>query len=310
MRAKKKTRVYDPFGSSVREQIGRTLTQVGVFTVIEQPRRRTARALSQSIEANANEVAFANQEEPELLLSGTLINYTPSQTSLQAGLSADPLLGAKEGFAIEKLFKLLSERAPEGPDRIAFEVELTDAKTNRSIRHMSFDCLPLDWAEASTDLFDEKLRTALPPPQTPMQKATQACLAKTANWIGEQYLAWRENPSRLEEAVFDPRIKKIQQGLNRLGYECGKEDGIRGARTEECMTKFLSARGIQEADLERTLEKELAAIEKRPKAEAKRRQNNIARSAAQPGKPDGGKPLPPPQPSAPQQEEDEWEIDE
>jgi hypothetical protein len=249
MRAKKKTRVYDPFGSSVREQIGRTLTQVGVFTVIEQPRRRTTRALSQRIEANTNEVAFTNQEEPELLLSGTLINYTPSQTSLEAGLSADPLLGPKEGFAPEKLFKLLSERVTEGPDRIAFEVELTDARTNKTIRQMSFDCLPLDWAKAPTDLFGEKLRATFPPPQTPMQEATQACLAKIVNWIGEQYLAWRENPTRLEEAIFDPRIKKIQQGLNRLGYECGKEDGKRGARTEECMTKFLNARGIQEADL-------------------------------------------------------------
>jgi hypothetical protein len=267
LKVKKKTQLYDPFGSSVREQIGRTLMQVGTFTVIEQPRQRKARALQQDKESGTNEAALPSQEEPELILSGTLLTYAPSQTSLNVGLPADPLLGAKEGYAAEQLFKTFSERVTGEPDRVAFAVELADAKTKERIHEASFDCVSQDWASLPTDIFGEGLRASFPPPQTPMQEAMQGCLAKVTNWIGERYLAWRENPPPPADIPFDAMIQKQQQGLNKLGYNCGKEDGKRGPKTQECIEKFLQDNGIQEPDLESAMEKKLAEQARVPSGE-------------------------------------------
>ncbi len=267
-KSKKGTRGSDLLGSSVKEQISRALTQTGAFTVIEQPSQRPASTSRKSKELDKNEAASGNQGEPELILSGTLNTYAPSQTSLDAGMSADPLLGVKQGIAAEKLFRALSDRVTQGPDRIALEVDLADAKTRGSIKQESFECVPPDWDNVPTDIFGDRLRASFSPPQTPMQQATQACFAKIINWIGDQYVTWRASP-RPEVIVSDPKIKTIQQRLNDLGYDCGKPDGLQGARTKECIAKFSREKKIPEGDLDAlqvAIGKELAERAKKPKS--------------------------------------------
>ena len=39
-------------------------------------------------------------------------------------------------------------------------------------------------------------------------------------------------------------VKKLQEQLNKLGYNCGKVDGIFGSRTESAVKAFQKANGL------------------------------------------------------------------
>jgi hypothetical protein len=159
-------------------------------------------------------------------------------------LENDPLANS----AFQQLFE---KAAGISEDKISIELRLMDAQAKNEISAIAFHCTPEDWDSTLRGWFDEPLRQALPPPRTPIQKATQACLIKIVNWVGDKYDSWKKNPKQFLN------YRKIQKDLNELGYDCGAVDGRRGLKTETCIQQFLADKKVGEKDLERKIAEEV-----------------------------------------------------
>lgn len=49
---------------------------------------------------------------------------------------------------------------------------------------------------------------------------------------------------KLNQLAVKKNVKKIQNRLNKLGYNCGKADGIAGKKTKAAIRKFQRNKGL------------------------------------------------------------------
>jgi peptidoglycan hydrolase-like protein with peptidoglycan-binding domain len=97
-----------------------------------------------------------------------------------------------------------------------------------------------------------------PPRVTPTPPEPLGQVQQTVREEGGQTAGAPVPPPVTGAIPSDPKVKKIQKGLNQLGYKCGKADGKRGAKTDACIAKFLRDAGIEETALEEELRKQLS----------------------------------------------------
>jgi hypothetical protein len=189
-------------------------------------------------------------------ISGLLLEYSLSLASVADGIKEDPLLRELQNDpSASDTFQQLVERAEKvSTDKISIELRLMDAQAQNEINAIAFHCTLEDWESTLKGRFDESLRQAVTLPRTPIQKATQACLIKIVNWVGDKYDSWKKNPENFLD------YRKIQKDLNTLGYDCGAVDGKRGKKTETCIQRFLSDKGIEEKDLESKIAEDLELL--------------------------------------------------
>jgi curli biogenesis system outer membrane secretion channel CsgG len=263
----------------MKEQIADTLMQTNAF-IVQGHQVSSDGGEAQAVEVKEKgkkTIAGGKPEDVEFMLYGTVTAYTPSQASIPAGVEADPLLGVRsKGSGASSAFKILEQRAKESAnvdqDRVAMDIQLVYARTKQEIGVTSFECNPQDWGDSLGGIFGNMLLTTSVQPQTPMQKAARACVIKVVNWVADKCLEARANPSLFAAPIEippDPKIRRIQKDLNTLGYDCGKEDGKRGVKTEACIAQFLQEARIEEPALEDELQKRLGQKPKEPEPKPK-----------------------------------------
>lgn len=247
-----------PLERGIKQQLTRMLEQSQAFNVIG-----SSAAMDDEKQGDAEKEGknIGALDEAQLEISGDLNIYDVSLASVAEGVNEDPLLhGLQEDSVAEDAFVLLAENADKiEQDLISFDVRLMDATTSNEIGHTSFQCTAKDWDGTLESWFGKQLRASITPPRTPMQQATQACLIRAVNWVGESYDLWRKNPAAFLN------YRKIQENLNTLGYNCGPIDGIRGPRTETCIQAFLAKTGAEEKDLAKKIEEEVGKLPVSPK---------------------------------------------
>lgn len=258
-RSRKRLITRKPLERGITQQLVRMLEQSKAFTVIGRlamPDETKAQNHERQTGAEGEGSSMEASGETQLELSGDLNAYDLSPASVADGVSEDPLLhGLQDDPVAENAFALLAKNAKKiDQDLISFDVRLMDAKTSNEIAHTSLQCTAKDWEESIEGWFGKQLHESIPPPRTPIQQATQVCLIKAVNWVGDWYDLWRKNPERF------PNYREIQKDLNTLGYNCGPVDGIRGARTETCIQEFLAKTGTEEKDLEKRIEEEVTKL--------------------------------------------------
>lgn len=246
-------------GRGVSRQLMAVLEQSQGFNVLGYRPERDELAAQESEEAISAEAGDGRTKESgqaQIEISGTLLAYALSPASVGGGIKEDPLLQEVENDpSLDSTFQQLFDKAQElSADTIAIELRLTDAQAKNELSAMAFHCKPEDWESALMGRFNDSMRQTLTPPRTPIQKATQACVGKIVNWVGDKYDAWKKNPQQF------PNYRKIQKDLTTLGYNCGGVDGKRGSKTETCIQQFLSDQGIGEKDLESTIVEELKGL--------------------------------------------------
>jgi curli biogenesis system outer membrane secretion channel CsgG len=271
----KGTTVGNPIGSGMKEQIVTALMQTGAFIVLERQALKDVMG-EQDLGASGRmkretAAAIGELEGAEFLIYGAVTEYLPSQASAAAGVGVDPIFGYLGSGLGGPLFGVLVQRAAAAvmanQDHVAIDIRLVDAKTGRVVSATSVQGNPQDFGGSLGGIFGSVLLGVSAQYQTPMQKAVRACIIKAVNWVADNCLDTREKggqmvnapvPSSTGEIPSDPKIKKIQKGLNGLGYHCGKADGRRGEKTEACIAQFLQDNKIVEAALEEELEKKLS----------------------------------------------------
>lgn len=272
----KGTTVGNPVGQGMKEQLVTALMQTGAFIVLERQALEDVMR-EQDIGASGRikretAAAIGEIEGAEFLIYGAVTEYTPSQASLSAGVGVDPLFGAMGAGPGASLFGILAKRAAvaafANQDHVAIDIRLVDAKTGRVVNATSVEGSPQDLGGSLGGIFGSVLLGVSMQSQTPMQKAVRACIIKAVNWIADNCLATREKniqlvatpppPSVTVRSRVDANLKKIQRGLNTLGYDCGRVDGKRGAKTNACISRFLEDTGVEETALEEELEKRLS----------------------------------------------------
>jgi curli biogenesis system outer membrane secretion channel CsgG len=246
-------------GRGMSRQLMSALEQSQAFNALGYRLARNETEAQESegaMSAEAADKSAEESEEAQLEISGTLLAYALSPVSVTGGFNEDPLLHELENDpSANNTFQQLFEKA-EGisEDKISIELRLMDAHAKNEISAIAFHCTPEDWESTLKGWFDEPLRQALTPPRTPIQQATQACLIRIVNWVGDKYDAWKKNPEKFLN------YRKIQKDLNALGYSCGEVDGKRGSKTETCIQQFLSDKGIGEKDLESKIAEEVKRL--------------------------------------------------
>lgn len=259
-RIRKRVVTRKPLERGITQQFVRMLEQSQAFNVIDESRSVQAEVEEEGRERQTDAEGDGNgieaSGEAQIKISGDLSVYDVSLASVADGVSEDPLLhGLQDDPAAKNAFTLLVKRAEKiNQDLIAFAIRLMDVKTNSELGSTSFQCAVDAWEEPLAGWFGERLRQAIPPPRTPIQRATQVCLVRAVNWVGELYDLWRKNPERFLN------YRKIQENLNTLGYNCGSADGIRGPKTETCIQEFLAKTGNEEKNLESAIKDELGKL--------------------------------------------------
>lgn len=258
-RIRKRVVTRKPLERGITQQFVRVLEQSQAFNVVDE-----SRSVQDEVEEEGRERqtgakgdgGIAASDEAQIKISGNLNVYDVSSASVVSGVNEDPLLhGLQDDSAAENAFALLVKRAENiNQDLIAFAIRLMDVKTDSELGSTSFQCAVDAEEEPRAGWFDERLRQSLPPPRTPIQRATQVCLVRAVNWVGELYDLWRKNPERFLN------YRTIQEHLNTLGYNCGSVDGIRGPKTETCIQEFLAKTGNEEKNLESAINEELGKL--------------------------------------------------
>lgn len=243
-------------GRGLSQQLASALAHSTAFEILADQSTQDEMEAQEAEGEMDIEVADQSAEEStaaQLQISGTLLAYALSPSSVADGIYEDPLLRElADDPSADSTFQQLIERAKgTNEDKISIELRLMDAQAKNEISAMAFHCAPADWESPLKGRFDDSLRPTITPPRTPIQKAMEACLIKIANWTGDKYDSWKKNPEQF------PNYRKVQQALNTLGYHCGEIDGKRGEKTEACIQQFLSDKGIGEKDLESTIAEEL-----------------------------------------------------
>lgn len=256
LQTKNGERVRNLLGQGLSQRLASALEHSMVFEILENQSTQDEMEAHEAEEETDMEVADQSAEEAtaaQLQISGTLLAYALSPSSVADGIHEDPLLrGLADDPSADSTFQQLLERAKGiNEDKISIELRLMDAQAKNEISAIAFHCAPADWERPLKGRFDDSLHPTITPPRTPIQKATEACLIKMANWAGDKYDSWKTNPEKF------PNYRKIQQALNTLGYQCGEIDGKRGRKTEACIQQFLLDKGIGEKDLESTIAEEL-----------------------------------------------------
>lgn len=256
LRTKKDAYERNLLGRGMSRQLMAALEQSQAFDVLGY--RPTAHEAEAQASEGVRDVETADKNaaessETQLEISGTLLAYALSPASVTGGLSEDPLLRelASDPSANGTFQQLFEKAEGISADKISVELRLMDAEAKNEIGAIAFHCAPEDWDSTLRGWFDEPLRQAMHSPQTPIQRATQACLIRIVNWVGDKYDAWKKHPEQF------PNYRKIQKDLNELGYKCGVVDGKRGMRTETCIQQFLSDKEISEKDLESRIAEEM-----------------------------------------------------
>jgi len=259
LRTKKGAHFRHMLGRGASQQLTRMLEQSKAFSVIDlragQDEVETQDPPKESAAKTNGENTTASRSA-QVEVSGILLGYVLSPASVANGVKDDPLLGELQADpAVESTFQQLAKRAEKtNEDKISLQLRLMDAQARSEINAIAFHCTPEDWESPLKGWFDDALRSAVSLPQTPIQRATRACLIKAVNWVGDQYDSWKKNPEQF------PNYRKIQEDLNKLGYDCGAVDGRRGRKTEACIQKFLSDKGIVEKDLKSAVAQELELL--------------------------------------------------
>lgn len=256
LRTKKDVSERDLLARGMSQQLMAALEQSQAFNVLSyRPARNDLdeQKSESTTETEAADTGTEESSEAHLEISGFLLVYAVSPASVTSGLNEDPLFRDLENDpAANSAFQQFFEKAEKiSEDKISIELRLMDMQAQNEISAMAFHCTPEDWKSTLKGWFDDTLRQSMAPPRTPIQQATQACLIKIVNWVGDKYDSWKRNPEKF------PNYRKIQKNLNELGYNCGDVDGRRGTRTETCIQLFLADKRIGEKDLESTIEKEM-----------------------------------------------------
>jgi hypothetical protein len=259
LRTKKGAHARNLLGRGMAQQLAYAFEQSMAFNVLGYPPRQEGARASEPEGESERENSGKNLEETgaaQVEISGTLLEYDLSPASVAGGIKEDPLLRGLQGdLSADSTFQRLSERAEKiNEDKIAIELRLMDAQARNEINAIAFHCAPEDWESPLKGRFDDPLRQSMVQPQTPIQRATQACLLKVVNWVGDQYDSWKKNPEKY------PDYRKIQEDLKKLGYDCGAVDGRRGRKTEACIQKFLLDKGIGEKDLKNAIAEEVELL--------------------------------------------------
>ncbi|MBM4255249.1 MAG: hypothetical protein FJ147_05065 [Deltaproteobacteria bacterium] len=186
------------FGSNLKKHLVMGLQQTEQFAVLDP--RGAKRVLTAQDFTPAGEIKrkllqkLGPFEGAEFLIAGSVTAYQPSQTSLRAGLDADPLLGGKgvkQGGKTTPLAKAFASLPVAKQDRISIELRLIEAATGKIIETTVLEGTPQELSQPRGGLFDEKFSTPSGTLSTPMQKALRVCTIKAVDWIAETGLAHR-----------------------------------------------------------------------------------------------------------------------
>jgi|GEM_PF-4487096 len=201
------------FGNGVRAQLVSALEQTGHFTIVNntgpqevlQRRALTPTGeISERMKDRLGSLGYA-----ELLVAGALTTYQLSKETKNAGIGADLLFREPQAREIaldgivETAKKVFGNLKSTGPDRVALELWLFDAKTGKRLASTTIEGTPNDSGDTIGGLFGPKLATVTIETATPMQRALRGVAIRATNWVADTHAAFRAGT-----LVFPPVAEK------------------------------------------------------------------------------------------------------
>jgi len=182
-------------GRGMEEHLVSALRQTGRFSILE-PQEKTVR--NRKGEQIITQVG--SHEEPEFFVSGSVLAYRVSQTSIAAGVAADPLLGIVEtsrgGVPTTFAERTFSNLSTSDSDLVEMALYLFDGKTGWLISETRIAASPQDLSPTLEGMFSAELLRAAVAPEPPTQRAVRAGIIKAVNWIADQCLQYRREQAR------------------------------------------------------------------------------------------------------------------
>jgi len=208
------------FGNGVRAQLVKALEQTKRFTIVANtgPREVLRRGTLTSTGDISDRVKdrLGSFGDAELLVAGALTTYQLSKETKNAGVDADLLFRESQARAValdgivDTARKVFGNLKSTGPDRVALELWLFDARTGKRIARTTIEGTPNDSGDTIGGPFGQKLATATTETATPMQRALRGGAIKSANWVTDTHAAFRAGTLVSPPVAEKKRVSEIE----------------------------------------------------------------------------------------------------
>jgi hypothetical protein len=191
-------------GRGIEAQLVNALRQTGQFTVLE-PQEKTVRGKKGELIT----AQVGSHEEPEFFVSGSVLAYRLSSTSVAAGVAADPLLGTADasrgGTVTTAATRTFSNLSTSEQDHVEMALYLFDGKSGLLIAETHIAASPHDLSPALEGMFSTELLQSAVAPEPATQRTVRAGVIKAVNWLAEHCLEYRRQQAKNPDAD-EPRL--------------------------------------------------------------------------------------------------------